>query len=92
MQVGLFSAIVTTFLVESLGDLQVDQGERTNEILTNITEILVSLAGPADAGGLMVTPTEEAFSPSSDVIRVNIFWSLSLILSVRETSPLVACL
>ncbi|KDQ28463.1 hypothetical protein PLEOSDRAFT_1105121 [Pleurotus ostreatus PC15] len=80
--VGLFSAIVTTFLVESLGHLQVDQGERTNEILTNITEILVSLAGPAGAGGVMVTPTEEVFSPSSDVIRGNIFWSLSLILSL----------
>ncbi|KAF4598917.1 hypothetical protein EYR38_007330 [Pleurotus pulmonarius] len=80
--IGLFSAIVTTFLVESLGDLEVDQGARTNEILANITEILVSLSGSAAAGGLLMAPPEEVFSPSSDVIRVNIFWSLSLILSL----------
>ncbi|KAJ7871574.1 hypothetical protein B0H13DRAFT_2060182 [Mycena leptocephala] len=41
---GLFSAIVTAFLVDSLTGLQQDEAASTNELLANLTEILIQLS------------------------------------------------
>ncbi|KAJ8489887.1 hypothetical protein ONZ45_g13399 [Pleurotus djamor] len=80
--IGLFSAIVTAFLVESLSELQVDQPARTNELLVNLTSVLVAI----HTNGNLVTVNQAQdpidFTPDSDSIRVNILWSLSLIFSL----------
>ncbi|KAF8071863.1 hypothetical protein FPV67DRAFT_1747375 [Lyophyllum atratum] len=50
--VGLFSAIVTAFLVESLKTLQPDQVARTNELLANLTDIIIALSTQPSAATL----------------------------------------
>ncbi|KAJ7280034.1 hypothetical protein C8J57DRAFT_1501492 [Mycena rebaudengoi] len=42
---GLFSAIVTAFLAESLSGLRPDEASRTNELLANLTDIMITLSG-----------------------------------------------
>ncbi|KAJ7280027.1 hypothetical protein C8J57DRAFT_1501484 [Mycena rebaudengoi] len=42
---GLFSAIVTAFLVESLNRLRPDEAARTNELLANLTDVIITLSG-----------------------------------------------
>ncbi|KAJ6602520.1 hypothetical protein DFH09DRAFT_1301547 [Mycena vulgaris] len=75
---GLFSAIVTAFLVESLPGLQPDGIARTNELLTNLTEIIVQLGGGAALN--LVPPS--TFQPAVVDVRLNAYWSVSLILSL----------
>lgn len=80
-QVGLFSAIVTSFFVDSVQNLSPDQDARTNEILSNLTDIIIQLsAGTAPAALNLASPTP--FVPDASDVRVNFYWSLSLVLSV----------
>ncbi|KAJ6533090.1 hypothetical protein B0H19DRAFT_1186976 [Mycena capillaripes] len=75
---GLFSAIVTSFFVQSLTALKEDQAVRMNELVTNLTEIIIVLS-------------PVAFHPDSTDVRLNSFWSLSLILSLSIAALAVAC-
>ncbi|KAJ6602538.1 hypothetical protein DFH09DRAFT_1470251 [Mycena vulgaris] len=77
-QVGLFSAIVTAFLVDSLPGLQQDGVARTNELLANFTEIIIQLSGNT---ALNITPPA-TFQPAPADVRLNSYWSVSLILSL----------
>ncbi|KAJ7475239.1 hypothetical protein B0H11DRAFT_2428804, partial [Mycena galericulata] len=74
---GLFSAIVTAFLVDSLPGLQQDEVARTNDLLANLTEIVIQLSGTA----VNITPPA-TFEPAAAEIRLNSYWSVSLILSL----------
>ncbi|KAJ6514257.1 hypothetical protein C8R47DRAFT_1206627 [Mycena vitilis] len=86
---GLFSAIVTSFFVQSLTALKEDQGVRMNELLTNLTEIIVILSGvPADK---LHVAQPAVFHPDPTDVRLNSFWSLSLILSLSIAALAVAC-
>jgi hypothetical protein len=78
----LFSAIVTAFLVDSLAKLQPDEAARTNELLVNLTQIvyLASIGVPLNTTPL---PQPVPFVPDSSDVRENVFWSISLTLSVR---------
>ncbi|KAJ7267531.1 hypothetical protein C8J57DRAFT_1229083 [Mycena rebaudengoi] len=77
---GLFSAIVMAFLVESLNGLRPDEAARTNELLVNLTDIMITLSG-ANRSTLNI-PTPAQFQPDSTDVRLNSYWSLSLVLSV----------
>lgn len=79
IKAGLFSAVVTTFVVESSKDLQEDPAQTTVIVLTRILAHLESNGSdPASqAPNLPVT-----FTPSAVAVRLNLFWFLSLILSL----------
>uniref|UniRef100_A0A0W0FIF7 DUF6535 domain-containing protein n=1 Tax=Moniliophthora roreri TaxID=221103 RepID=A0A0W0FIF7_MONRR len=71
---GLFSAVVTAFLIESYKWLQEDTGEATVSLLKQVSQ---QLRDPQFA------PAEpEAFRPSTSSIRINCLWFLSLILAL----------
>ncbi|KZV72885.1 hypothetical protein PENSPDRAFT_603620, partial [Peniophora sp. CONT] len=84
---GLFSATVTTFLVSSYPTLQPDPPTQT-EILTEQSVSLLSLIA-AQLGGTNAstvppasTPHVDNFTPTASDLRVNIFWSVSLVFSL----------
>lgn len=78
----MFSAIVTTFFTQSLTGLSQDPGDRTNELLQNLTEILIATSG-VNASQLTIS-SPAPFQPDRSAVRLNIYWSLSLILSVSD--------
>ncbi|EIM89963.1 uncharacterized protein STEHIDRAFT_52025, partial [Stereum hirsutum FP-91666 SS1] len=80
--VALFSAIVTSFLVQSLSGLTEDDGQRTNELLANLTEVVVALGAGTPASQLDL-PRPVQFVPDRGAVRLNVYWSISLIFSVR---------
>ncbi|KAF7291285.1 hypothetical protein MIND_01272400 [Mycena indigotica] len=86
---GLFSAIVTSFFVQSLLSLQEDQSMRMNELVANLTEIIIVISGvpPATLG---IKPPRP-FKPAGADVRLNAYWSLSLILSLSIAALAVAC-
>ncbi|KAJ7471749.1 hypothetical protein FB451DRAFT_974602, partial [Mycena latifolia] len=84
---GLFSAIVTAFLVDSMAGLQQDEVARTNELLANLTEIIIQLS----AGANLTALTQGPFQPDPMNVRLNSYWSISLILSLSVAALAVAC-
>ncbi|KAJ7119422.1 hypothetical protein C8R44DRAFT_175031 [Mycena epipterygia] len=87
---GLFSAIVTAFLVDSLTGLQQDEAARTNELLANLTEIIIQLSTGANVSALKVV-SPAPFQPDAVDVRLNSYWSISLILSLSIAALAVAC-
>ncbi|KAJ6566827.1 hypothetical protein B0H19DRAFT_990565, partial [Mycena capillaripes] len=85
---GLFSAIVTAFLVDSLSTLTQDETARTNELLLNLTNIVILLSGQPTSNLTLAQPA--AFRPNASDIRVNSFYSLSLVLSLSIAALVVA--
>ena len=73
MKAGLFSAVVTAFIIESYKALKQDP----SEIL--LSRILAQLEGRANGTDI---PTPSKFTPTPTEIRVNILWFLSLIFSL----------
>ena len=73
MKAGLFSAVVTAFIIESYKALKQDP----SEIL--LSRILAQLEGRVNETDILTTPK---FIPTSSDIRVNILWFLSLIFSL----------
>jgi hypothetical protein len=84
-QIGLFSAIVTAFFVTSFANLQPDQAAITNDLLRNMTDILLLAHGiQFNTTGLQLATS---FEPEPGDVRENVFWSVSLALSVRFDDP-----
>ncbi|KAJ7473276.1 hypothetical protein FB451DRAFT_1248887 [Mycena latifolia] len=83
---GLFSAIVTAFLVDSLSTLKQDETAKTNELLLNLTDILILLS---DRSNVTFSQPPQ-FEPDASDIRVNSFYSLSLVLSLSIAALVVA--
>lgn len=76
---GLFSAVITAFIVESYRDLSED----TSVIL--LTRISVQLAGlnnGSQALSASLEPDGSSYNPPASAIGVNILWFLSLIFSL----------
>ncbi|KAK7013610.1 hypothetical protein VNI00_019476 [Paramarasmius palmivorus] len=71
---GLFSAVVTAFLIESYQWLQEDPEDTTVIILMQIFHQL-------NASSI---PEPESFIPEASSIRINCFWFLSLIFSLTS--------
>ncbi|KAJ7471754.1 hypothetical protein FB451DRAFT_306638 [Mycena latifolia] len=88
--VALFSAIVAAFLVPSLTGLQQDKVDRTNELLANLTEILIELSAGANRATLNIT-SPEIFQPDAMSVRLTSYWSVSLILCLLVAVLAVTC-
>ncbi|KAJ7765362.1 hypothetical protein B0H16DRAFT_1525348 [Mycena metata] len=86
---GLFSAIVTSFFVQSLTALKEDQTVRMTQLLANLTDIIIDISGVPSANLHFTQPP--AFHPDPTDVRLNSFWSLSLILSLSIAALAVAC-
>ncbi|KAF8905398.1 hypothetical protein CPB85DRAFT_1376808 [Mucidula mucida] len=82
--VGLFTAAVTAFTIESYKRLERDPADTTNALLLHITR---QLAGEDKAP--MSLPGE--FVPSSSDRRINIFWFLSLIVALMTALLGILC-
>lgn len=79
-QAGLFSAVVTTFIVESYKSLQPDLNDA---IINLLSHIATRLDGPSmNSTSTVISPVAQSFSPTPSSIRVNIFWFTSLVLSL----------
>ncbi|KDR71743.1 hypothetical protein GALMADRAFT_143541 [Galerina marginata CBS 339.88] len=77
---GLFSAVVTAFVVESYKSLRQDPNDAIVGLLSHIASRLDNLQLNETAAPLSFPSS--SFTPTPSSIRVNIFWFLSLILSL----------
>ncbi|KAF5325008.1 hypothetical protein D9619_009814 [Psilocybe cf. subviscida] len=78
---GLFSAVVTAFIIESYQRLQPDPNDAIVGLLAHIAE---RLDNPSVNGTVSVSSivSNTNFSPSRPDININIFWFISLVLSL----------
>ncbi|TFK44111.1 hypothetical protein BDQ12DRAFT_730218 [Crucibulum laeve] len=76
---GLFSAVVTAFVVDSYKMLT-DPIDDSTRLLTHIAAELASINGRNTTTTIL--PTQEKFLPSAVAVRLNTFWFLSLTLSL----------
>ncbi|QRW21257.1 activating signal cointegrator 1 complex subunit 3 [Rhizoctonia solani] len=80
---ALFSAVSTTFVVESIKDLQPDPAMISATTLQEISQVLrIIVSNNQSSASLSDLPPEEKFKPSAAAIWVNVLWFLSLALSV----------
>ncbi|KIP01116.1 hypothetical protein PHLGIDRAFT_56054, partial [Phlebiopsis gigantea 11061_1 CR5-6] len=84
---GLFSAVLTAFVVESYQSLQPDSASSTNQLLSQISVQLSSFTispGFVNATSSIpsTSPVPARFRPESTDINVNLLWFLSLTLSL----------
>ncbi|KAJ7197929.1 hypothetical protein GGX14DRAFT_667129 [Mycena pura] len=86
---GLFSGIVTAFIVQSLGSLKQDEVGRTNEILSNLTSIVIAVSG-ANPADLNLTPPL-VFVPAASDVRLNAYLTLSLVVSLAIAALAITC-
>ncbi|KAK7017014.1 hypothetical protein VNI00_018763 [Paramarasmius palmivorus] len=77
---GLFSAVVTAFLIEAYQKLEEDPADKTVALL----EQLVSLQQPNTSETPGISPNLSPFTPDASTIRINCFWLLSLIFSLTS--------
>ena len=74
MKNGLLSAIVATFLLLSVPQLSPDSGSQTVALLTQLVN--------ASSGAPVVLVQSTPFKAPASIVRVNVMWFLSLILSL----------
>ncbi|KAJ7064089.1 hypothetical protein C8F01DRAFT_1022191 [Mycena amicta] len=86
---GLFSAIVTAFIIPSLGTLKQDEVARTNDLLANLTSIVLAINGPAHAN--LTIPLPKQFVPDPSDVRLNVYLTLSLVVSLAIAALAIAC-
>jgi len=79
LKAGLFSAVVTAFIIESYKGLKQDSGDVANIVLLRI---LAQLEGSTNGTTTTQNLTIPTFTPSPSAIRINILWFLSLIFSL----------
>lgn len=79
MQSGLFSAVVSAFLVDSYKNLTPDSGDLTAALLIQIS-LQLSAASNGSHIGPLGPPSN--FQPANSTISVNVLWFLSLILAL----------
>ncbi|KAK7037844.1 hypothetical protein VNI00_010805 [Paramarasmius palmivorus] len=77
---GLFSAVVTAFLIEAYQKLQEDPADKTVTLL----EKLVALQQPNASQTAIISSDSNPFTPDASTIRINCFWLLSLIFSLTS--------
>jgi hypothetical protein len=74
-QAGLFSAVLTAFVVESYQSLQEDYTQTSAELLRQISQQLANSSLPA-------APNLSQFQVQRSNVRVNVCWFVSLLLSL----------
>jgi hypothetical protein len=75
VQAGLFSAVLTAFVVESYQSLQEDLAQTSVDLLRQISHQLANASFPA-------APNPSPFQAQRSDVRVNICWFVSLLLSL----------
>ncbi|KAJ3476733.1 hypothetical protein NLI96_g10961 [Meripilus lineatus] len=84
---GLFSAAVTTLIIEALSRLQQDPADTTAQLLLQISMQLSSLTvNSGFINSTYIPPSSSPFSPPPHSVLVVIFWSISLVLSLVVAS------
>ncbi|KAF5325004.1 hypothetical protein D9619_009818 [Psilocybe cf. subviscida] len=78
---GLFSAVVTAFIIESYQRLQPDPNDAIVSLLAHIAEKLDNPSVNATVSVASIV-SDTNFSPSRSNININIFWFVSLVLSL----------
>lgn len=87
---GLLAATVTAFIIDSYKNLREDPISQTNWLLEQVLlEIRSANAGNSTANPLL--PTPPTFTPSALDIRLNIFWFMSLSLSLATVLIGILC-
>ncbi|KAF9262757.1 hypothetical protein L218DRAFT_973380 [Marasmius fiardii PR-910] len=81
---GLFSAVVTAFTLESFHWIQDDPVDSTVVLLAQIAEHLTGQPSPVPSPPI-------SFAPTSSLIRMNTFWSISLILALVDALFALLC-
>lgn len=80
IQARLLSAVVTAFIVESYKKLQQDPND---DIVNLLSQIASRINGPLNAStATLGPPAPSPFVPAASAIRVNVFWFISLVLSL----------
>ncbi|KAI0052186.1 hypothetical protein FA95DRAFT_1602137 [Auriscalpium vulgare] len=79
---GLFSASVSAFVIESYKGLQQDPGIVTTQLLAQISLQLAASANGSQTTVPPLSPSDIVFRSPASLVRVNVFWFLSLVLSV----------
>jgi hypothetical protein len=75
LQAGLFSAVLTAFVVESYQSLQEDYTKTSVDLLRQISQQLANSSLPA-------APNSSQFQVQRSDVRVNVCWFVSLLLSL----------
>ena len=78
-QSGLFSGVITAFIIDSYKNLSPDSGTTTVALLARISEQLAAASNGSHAAALVPT---NSFQPTWAAIRVNILWFFSLALAL----------
>lgn len=84
MQAGLFSAVVTGFIIAAYSSLQPNSVDRSVDVLERISLQLSSFAaaGPFINSTASALPPAPTFVPTTPAIAINILWFLSLTLAL----------
>ena len=83
-QAGLFSAVVTTFIIEGYKSLRPDPQDATVALLARVSLQLAAMANGTQANLPSPSPEQITFIPSSSAVRGNVFWFLSLSFSLAS--------
>lgn len=87
-QAGLFSAVVTAFAVESYQWLQDDPADASAELLRQAVVLLSTLANQTSSS----LPSQRGPALSDPVVvRINVYWFLSLVLSLSAALVGILC-
>ncbi|EIM83824.1 uncharacterized protein STEHIDRAFT_62332 [Stereum hirsutum FP-91666 SS1] len=78
--IALFSAIVTTFYIQSSNGLSPDAAFETNQLLATLTDVVILLSGINSSQ--LSLPAPVASEPEASTLRLNFYWSTSIVLSV----------
>ncbi|KAF8798269.1 hypothetical protein BYT27DRAFT_7264860 [Phlegmacium glaucopus] len=83
---GLFSAVLTAFLVDASNNLKPDPTEQTNALLSQTVVLLAQISQQLGPNGsqTIISPLQslEQFVLNPSDLRVNIFWYMSLGFSI----------
>lgn len=82
---GLFSAVVTTFIIESYQDLKPDSNASTINLLAQISQqlsLMSNFTNAVDTLSLPLPTTSTSFTPTKSATACNILWFLSLAFSL----------
>ncbi|KAJ2928221.1 hypothetical protein H1R20_g8876, partial [Candolleomyces eurysporus] len=88
----LFSAVVTSFIIEAYKLLQVDQQEVASAVLFGIHRQLDNLVRQNTSAPTLTPDPTVQFTPPSSAVAVNICFFLSLTLSLSTVSVGILCL
>ncbi|KAK7689225.1 hypothetical protein QCA50_007916 [Cerrena zonata] len=84
---GLFSAVITAFIIESYKTLQQQPEDTTNQILLQLSAQLASLTLSSNFANSTIPPfTTPTFVPARFSVLINTLWLLSLVFALVTAS------